>query len=686
MSEDVKQTANNENPAPQWDFVLKQLEKVQGISKTVNLSNFRIRSLEKDVQLIKQIDQVDQNSQGQLDKKDNVINDDTKSLPSTLSQNQRKRYQSIGNEFVKGAGNEFQKIKKALKLKQQMQTKKQQFEKSAKKVEETVKSTNKKKGFWVKFLGIVAVLSLVAILFRDKIAKLLPDLSANTGSLTQRIGAFFYTMLQQMFTFTTGALGGIFTSTIKYACTNVLPNLVNLFFTETLPMAMLASTLAVMSMFSSSAGEQLESLLGKSTQRQTDTTADAAEAKLSKQQTERLKRYHRFSEEYIKELQAENDIYMARTMVDSFALAMMQRGQGAFSKANDVLNSIGGLSRDNSNDVSLSQLISSGAINFTAMLRLIDQLNKDKSLLDSERRHKFQQFIRNSLKQSHTDFNQSDVIAMGEQFSKGGYAALSELATSMMNSTKYQKLNKIAFDVNVPNPSDASITTVTQPTELPLITNIQVGQILQYAIAEKIYNVLSSIDTFLNHKETGGILKQGIIQFFGKLRSTCVDHLISPFDVFAQGMKRAFESLSVNYNKELGNKNTGLSDDGGKTVIQNSNILMVQLNFDDTFTTTFGSALQSMLKNSNDTKIVMQRCNNQMAKINAKFLGFVHTKLGLKTTSNTVQPTQAHVDETISGLGKRVLNNEEAIKGILQKLKETPAEAQQGTANPIKQS
>lgn len=690
MSEEINQTQPVENSTPQWDFVLKQLEKVESLNKSIRLSNFRIRSLQKDVQVIKQVNQVDEKTQGQLDKKDNVINDDTKSLPSVLKQDERKRYENIGKQFVKGAGNEFEKIKKALKLKQQMDTKKQQFEKSTKKVEETVKSTNKKKGFWVKFLAIVGVLALVAAMFRDKIANLLPDLSSNTGNITQKIASFFFTMLQQMFTFTTGALGGIFSSTIKYACTNILPNLVNLFFTETLPMAMLASTLAVMSMFSSSAGEQLESLIGTSTRGYTEKTADAGEAQLIKQQNQQLTLQARYTDAYIKELEAANDTYMARTMVNTFAQAMMEKNQGAWQSATSALNELGYITREGQK-VTMAELVKSGAIDITSLLRKIHQLNSDNTLSGQKKRLAFMEFIKGQLDANKVSYNETDIANIGQLFISEKSKGVTELAEAMVNDSLYQRLNKVAYEVKVPNTSSVEVTTVSQPTEMPLITNIQVGQIIQYALAEKIYNVLQSIDNFLNNKSNSDTIQNGVIQFFGKLKSSCIDYFLKPFKVFADGMERAFTSLAVFYEPPTDKGIKGNSPI--PTKIYDSNVLLVQLNFDDTYTMTFGSALQSMLKNSNDAHIIMNQCNEQLKAINGKFVGFVHTRLAIRGASSEVIPTQSHVNATIDGLSKRVLNNESRlgsvegeVKDILEKLGESRPETEQETANAVKQT
>jgi hypothetical protein len=103
-------------------------------------------------------------------------------------------------------------------------------------------------------LGIVAVLGIAAFIFRDKIAKLIPDLSGATDNIGVKVFGFFNNLLGFLLKFSTNVIGGLFSGVVMYACRNLFPNLVGTFFRHSLPIALVASTLAVMSMFSQSAG------------------------------------------------------------------------------------------------------------------------------------------------------------------------------------------------------------------------------------------------------------------------------------------------------------------------------------------------------------------------------------------------------------------------------------------------
>ena len=58
-------------------------------------------------------------------------------------------------------------------------------------------------------------------------------------------------------------IGGGLSGIITFVCTKIIPTTISGFFRDTLPMVMVASTLAVLSLFSEGAGAQLESLMGK---------------------------------------------------------------------------------------------------------------------------------------------------------------------------------------------------------------------------------------------------------------------------------------------------------------------------------------------------------------------------------------------------------------------------------------
>ena len=258
-----------QNTPPDWEFFMKQLQRVETLSKRVGFSEIRISEAQDDILAIKQ-----EVGMQEGEKEKNVIQ---KKVSSILTANQKKRYENIGKQFVQGAGKQFARIKSAIKYNQQMQTNKKKFEEGAVKVKETSKKTVKTGGFWKKILGVIAILGMVGLLFRDKIAKMLPDLSGSMDGIGEKIYSFFSTVISNVVQYSTNVLGGTITGVIQYACTKILPNIITTFFNSTLPVALVAATLTVMSMFSDSAGEQAQSLLQKQAEAPSENIASGAE-------------------------------------------------------------------------------------------------------------------------------------------------------------------------------------------------------------------------------------------------------------------------------------------------------------------------------------------------------------------------------------------------------------------------
>jgi hypothetical protein len=110
-------------------------------------------------------------------------------------------------------------------------------------------------------MAIVAILGMVGLLLKDKISTMLPDLGDEVGGFGDKVYAFFERLVSGMVQYSTNMLGGTLGGIIQYVCTNLIPNTISTFFNATLPTAMVASTLAVMSLFSDSAEEQARALL-----------------------------------------------------------------------------------------------------------------------------------------------------------------------------------------------------------------------------------------------------------------------------------------------------------------------------------------------------------------------------------------------------------------------------------------
>lgn len=205
----------------------------------------------------------------------NVI--DKKKLPARLTNNERIRYENIGKQFMLGAGKEFDRIRNKIKFGEMMSTTKDKFVKGFEKIKNKFTSTKKGSGLWSKIFKIIALLGILGYIFKDKIAKLLPNTTQFFSNLIDKVQDATGKMLIGLWDFIKGHLSGSFSGILKHLANVVIPNSVGTFFGKTLPDALLETWLAVMSTFSSSAGEQLSKMTGQDVANFADETTQMAE-------------------------------------------------------------------------------------------------------------------------------------------------------------------------------------------------------------------------------------------------------------------------------------------------------------------------------------------------------------------------------------------------------------------------
>ena len=178
-----------------------------------------------------------------------------------MTGNEKKRYENIGKQFVEGAGKEFIRIKNAIKFKNNMSTVRDTFLKGFDKIKSTVKTMRKKSGFWKKLLEVVALLTVVAYVFRDKIAKIMPNVGGKIKEVLESGKTLIKNLINDIFENVSKSVGKSFGSIVTHMLTNTLPNIVTMFFQWTLPEALLATWLTVLSTFSSSAEQRLGEMI-----------------------------------------------------------------------------------------------------------------------------------------------------------------------------------------------------------------------------------------------------------------------------------------------------------------------------------------------------------------------------------------------------------------------------------------
>lgn len=237
-----------------YDYFLSELDKVSKIDVTVKSLKKEQKQLVVDVEEVKEFVGIEE-----TEKQSNVIDKDK--LPAVLTGNEKKRYENIGKQFVEGAGKEFIRIKNAIKFKNNMSTVRDTFLKGFDKIKSTVKTMNKKSGFWKKLLEVVALLTLVAYVFRDKIAKVMPNVGGKIKEVLESGKTLIKNLINDIFENVSKSVGKSFGSIVTHMLTNTLPNIVTMFFQWTLPEALLATWLTVLSTFSSSAEQRLGEMI-----------------------------------------------------------------------------------------------------------------------------------------------------------------------------------------------------------------------------------------------------------------------------------------------------------------------------------------------------------------------------------------------------------------------------------------
>ena len=435
----MDQQATPEN----WDFVLEELKRVDTLQTKYAIMYGKVADVTQEVQLIKKVQGIDQDIESQADKKEQTIQN---KLPAILTQNERRRYQNIGKEFVKGASEQFQNIKKAIKMKEDMSTQQKNFKKNIESTNQKIKEQVKASGrgsFWKKLFGVVAVLGVVAFLFRDKIAKLMPDLSKGTDGIGQKIGVFFAGLLSSLLTYTGGIIGAGFSSIIKYACVNVLPNLLHTFFNETLPISMVMGTLAVMSMFSESAGVQLEQMMGRTP----SDVADMGENQLDNETSGMPEiKNSEYTHDAINNV-ADTDALYARRLLSSLgnALYQMNENDGAFKGALDAINQM--------TNSDFSTLVSQNKIGVTSLIQSMQTVLNNRSLTEQQKRERIAKLLRDSI--ANAGGPQLDLSDINVELN-----TIESLVGLLVNDARYGRLKTIVTNSVVPGATVTGLSLI----------------------------------------------------------------------------------------------------------------------------------------------------------------------------------------------------------------------------------
>lgn len=247
MAEEI----DNQNNNFRWILIEDELDRIQRLEKLNEQVSVKVESNSDQIQNI-------QDKVGD-EKNDNVIG--ANQLPSTLSSNERKRFENIGKNFIQGASNEFKSIKNAVEFAEKMSTKKNDFGEKIKKLENDVKVESKKGSFLKTLLKIMGVVGLVALLFKDKLSKYVPDFTKSTSDIFSTIKKFLGNFVYEIRNVVIGDISSSLNSSLIYLVNQQFPVMLNIFFNQTLPNILLRGYLSALAVIpGSNAGAYLNQL------------------------------------------------------------------------------------------------------------------------------------------------------------------------------------------------------------------------------------------------------------------------------------------------------------------------------------------------------------------------------------------------------------------------------------------
>lgn len=244
------------------DRIITELEKISTIQNAQKSLSKRTNVIQKDVQQLK-LSVLELKEDEEDDK--NVI--ETEELKPYLNELEKKRYSTIGQEFMKGAAEVFNQIKKAKELKEKMSTNNKEVQ-ALQKIEDEKKNQEdqkKKKTSPFLVLGIaIAAVGTMLYLFRDKLKDAFDkakDVGNNFDSFSSSLSNFGGSVIERILTAIVAEIHQFFNET------GPIGNLIDSFFTKTLPNSIKYAGIHLISLFSEGAAKSLESTANQASTR-----------------------------------------------------------------------------------------------------------------------------------------------------------------------------------------------------------------------------------------------------------------------------------------------------------------------------------------------------------------------------------------------------------------------------------
>ena len=588
-----------EDPTNNYDLFLAELERVSTLDAKVTSMKKSQNQILTEIEEVKEFVGIEES-----DNQRNVVGKDK--LPITLKANERKRYENIGKQFVEGAGREFERIRKAVKFRDAMRTTKDTFLKGIDKLKMTVKKASKKGGFWTNLLKIVGVLSLIAFIFKDKIAKALPNLKENVEKVFDTVKGTVKHLIDKIFGESTTLVSGSFVAIVNRMFTQTLPGLASNFFNYTLPEVILNTYLAVLSTFSETAGQRLSENLNKDMNDLSEQVADDAEVQAELRTVGNLQEqknviqgvenlYNTIQQLAAKGEASDDDV---RAFIQNAGILAWSQSSIANAQAAEQLDSI--VDAVNGTDVNLRQLIDSGKFDMTTFLNQYQKYlkktkNKDVALFNS---------LSDLMGKKDLDEAQKQeaLQKIREQTENG---AVFELMTAMIsNQNKYENE---ANSILTQNAARDKVVLIEQERMKRMIEQpplqVDYKEVFEGEVGISLKDVLKNFSEFIQGNKLTTILDDG-------------------FKSIADYYKNFFEQ-SINVLNNAVSGITGIIFDGTKDVqtvftsptqVNGNNNIIINVDLSDSTAGAFAMAINNLYTADNNIVKILENTNTQLQK------------------------------------------------------------------------
>lgn len=451
-----------------------------------------------------------------------------------------------------------------------MQTKGDDFVKRVKQVKKLQIKQKKSSGFWKKLLAVIGIITLVGLLFKDKIAKLLPDLSGSLGDTTNNVILWIKNSISGVVEYINSVASKVISSILQYIAGSQIPKFVGQFFNLTLPNAIYGSVMAIMSIFSDDAAKQLNEFVRTQMKDAAEGLSDSAEDRIG---------------EDGKLLDFEYDF-------DSMTYAQLEELKGMWQLDHLVSKDNGTFVQQwlKSIPIELKVLMQTGEFDYAKFYSSINQLSNDADGFTESDLKKA--ILTAAGNKANTISNLQDVganmLAKFKQLPVTAYGQQYKKLTSTMQKHKQKMLQDAK---NGATTGTGGNVPIQKPTFTPTVTNtIQIPQVLTRIFAARIDPLLLSIVEILG-VQTGSHSRivTAVSQFFNVLSNKCNQYFLSSMVVLGTIMDKWNHVLSgsftyQSYAPPSSSDNVPNGVQVTNEVMQKlTNLMIININIDDVY-------------------------------------------------------------------------------------------------------